>query len=108
MWIYLDPLGAVLVSLYIAYTWYKTGVEHTGMLSGKTADPDFRNRIIAVWPVIDLILQVCLDHDERIRFIDTVYVYHFGTRFLVEAGDPYSIENPHLFRWILFWMKTCL
>lgn len=30
-------------------------------------------------------LQVCLKHDERIQFIDTVYVYHFGTKFLVEV-----------------------
>lgn len=26
-----------------------------------------------------------MEHDERIDFIDTVYVYHFGTRFLVEV-----------------------
>lgn len=30
-------------------------------------------------------LQVCIDHDDRIKFIDTVHVYHFGTQFLVEV-----------------------
>jgi len=74
-WIYLDPIGAILVSIYIAVTWYITGREHLAMLSGKTAEPDFINRII----------KVCIDHDKRIDFIDTVYVYHFGTRFLVEV-----------------------
>ncbi len=28
---------------------------------------------------------VCIDHDSRIDCIDTVYVYHFGMRFLVEV-----------------------
>lgn len=33
----------------------------------------------------NIYFQVCIDHDERITAIDTVYVYHFGTRFLVEV-----------------------
>uniref|UniRef100_A0A914W252 Cation efflux protein cytoplasmic domain-containing protein n=1 Tax=Plectus sambesii TaxID=2011161 RepID=A0A914W252_9BILA len=74
-WIYLDPIGAILVSIYIAGTWFMTGKEHIIMLSGRTADPGFINRII----------KVCMDHDKRIEFIDTVYVYHYGTKFLVEV-----------------------
>ena len=30
-------------------------------------------------------LQICVEHDKRIDYIDTVYVYHFGTRYLVEV-----------------------
>uniref|UniRef100_A0AAF5DEF2 ZT_dimer domain-containing protein n=1 Tax=Strongyloides stercoralis TaxID=6248 RepID=A0AAF5DEF2_STRER len=75
LWIYLDPIGAIIVSFYIAYTWFSTGKEQMKILSGRSASPDFINRII----------KICLDHDERINFIDTVYVYHFGTRFLVEV-----------------------
>ncbi|MFH4975038.1 hypothetical protein AB6A40_001747 [Gnathostoma spinigerum] len=74
-WVYLDPIGAIVVSLYIAITWYFTGKEHLTMLSGRSAEPDFINRII----------KVCVEHDKRIDFIDTVYVYHFGMRFLVEV-----------------------
>lgn len=74
-WIYLDPLGAIVVALYIAVTWYLTGKEQLVRLSGKSAKPEFINRII----------KICIDHDERIDYIDTVYVYHFGTRFLVEV-----------------------
>lgn len=47
-WIYLDPIGAVLVSIYIACTWCRTGMEHVVMLSGKSAGPEFINRIIKV------------------------------------------------------------
>uniref|UniRef100_A0A914L1V1 Cation efflux protein cytoplasmic domain-containing protein n=1 Tax=Meloidogyne incognita TaxID=6306 RepID=A0A914L1V1_MELIC len=74
-WLYLDPIGAIIVALYIAVTWYKTGKEHLVMLVGRSAEPEFIIRII----------KVCIDHDERIEYIDTVYVYHFGTRFLVEV-----------------------
>ncbi|KAF7637910.1 ZT_dimer domain-containing protein [Meloidogyne graminicola] len=74
-WLYLDPIGAITVALYIAITWYKTGKEHLIMLVGRSAEPEFIIRII----------KVCIDHDERIEYIDTVYVYHFGTRFLVEV-----------------------
>ena len=34
---------------------------------------------------LNFLSKVCIDHDDRIQFIDTVYVYHFGTRFLVEV-----------------------
>ncbi|PIC23170.1 hypothetical protein B9Z55_016959 [Caenorhabditis nigoni] len=72
---YFDPVGAIIVSMYILYTWVQTGREHLAKLSGKTAEPEFINRII----------KVCLDHDSRISHIDTVYVYHFGSKFLVEV-----------------------
>jgi len=75
LWRYLDPIGAILVSIYIAFTWFLTGKEHLAMLSGKSADPDFINRVI----------KMCLEHDDRIDYIDTVYVYHYGMKFLVEV-----------------------
>ncbi|KAF8358234.1 hypothetical protein PRIPAC_93229 [Pristionchus pacificus] len=72
---YLDPIGAILVSVYIIRTWWGTGKEHVKMLTGKSAEPEFINRII----------KVCIDHDPRIEHIDTVYVYHYGMKFLVEV-----------------------
>lgn len=32
-------------------------------------------------------VQVCIDHDPRISHLDTVYVYHYGTKFLVEVSS---------------------
>ncbi|CAD6188550.1 unnamed protein product [Caenorhabditis auriculariae] len=72
---YMDPVGAILVSLYILYTWVNTGKEYITKLSGKSAEPEFINRII----------KVCIDHDPRISHLETVYVYHYGTKFLVEV-----------------------
>ncbi|EFO19451.1 cation efflux family protein [Loa loa] len=82
-WIYFDPIGAIAVSIYIATTWFFTGKEHLAMLSGKSAEPEFINRIV----------KVCVEHDKRIDYIDTVYVYHFGTRFLVEV---HIVMNPEM------------
>ncbi|KAL3122341.1 hypothetical protein niasHT_000560 [Heterodera trifolii] len=74
-WLYLDPIGAILISVYIAVTWYNTGKEHLFKLIGRSAKPEFINRII----------KMCIDNDARIKSIDTVLVYHFGLRFLVEV-----------------------
>ncbi|VIO91272.1 cation efflux family protein [Brugia malayi] len=82
-WMYFDPIGAIVVSIYIAITWFFTGKEHLAMLSGKSAKPEFINRIV----------KVCVEHDKRIDYIDTVYVYHFGTRFLVEV---HIVMNPDM------------
>uniref|UniRef100_A0A0R3RVL1 ZT_dimer domain-containing protein n=1 Tax=Elaeophora elaphi TaxID=1147741 RepID=A0A0R3RVL1_9BILA len=82
-WMYFDPIGAIAVSIYIATTWFFTGKEHLAMLSGKSAEPEFINRIV----------KVCVEHDKRIDYIDTVYVYHFGTRFLVEV---HIVMNPDM------------
>ncbi|VBB34329.1 unnamed protein product, partial [Acanthocheilonema viteae] len=82
-WLYFDPIGAIAVSIYIATTWFFTGKEHLVMLSGKSAKPEFINRIV----------KVCVEHDKRIDYIDTVYVYHFGTRFLVEV---HIVMNPDM------------
>uniref|UniRef100_A0AC34RNA2 Cation efflux protein cytoplasmic domain-containing protein n=1 Tax=Panagrolaimus sp. JU765 TaxID=591449 RepID=A0AC34RNA2_9BILA len=84
LWLYLDPIGAILVSLYIALTWYGTGKEQLKILSGRSAEPEFINRII----------KICIDHDSEIQFIDTVYVYHFGLHFLVEVHIVLDPEMP--------------
>ncbi|KHJ83179.1 hypothetical protein OESDEN_17124, partial [Oesophagostomum dentatum] len=39
-------------------------------------------------------LQVCIDHDPRISHLDTVYVYHFGTKFLVEVHIVLDEDMP--------------
>uniref|UniRef100_A0AC35U0P3 ZT_dimer domain-containing protein n=1 Tax=Rhabditophanes sp. KR3021 TaxID=114890 RepID=A0AC35U0P3_9BILA len=75
LWIYLDVIGAIVVSCYITFTWFSTGKDQMKILSGRSAKPDFIKRII----------KICVDHDERIKKIDTVLCYHFGTKFLIEA-----------------------
>ncbi|KIH50979.1 cation efflux family protein [Ancylostoma duodenale] len=62
-WYYLDPIGAILVSIYILYTWVNTGWEHLSKLSGKSAKPEFINRIIKVHIVLDEDMPLKVAHD---------------------------------------------
>ena len=55
--------------------WFLTCREQIGILSGKSASPELIKRII----------NICYDHDPRIRSIDTVLAYHFGTKYLAEV-----------------------
>ncbi|KAK7496802.1 hypothetical protein BaRGS_00012011 [Batillaria attramentaria] len=72
--IYVDPAGAILISLYIVFNWWQTGSEQTKMLTGHTARPDFLSKL--TW--------VAMNHDPSVRHIDTVRAFHFGSNFLVE------------------------
>jgi Co/Zn/Cd efflux system component len=70
---YLDPVGAILISLYIIYSWYQTGREQIEHLTGRSAPADF----------IDELKELAHNFDDRMQ-VDTVRAYHFGPKFLVE------------------------
>ncbi|XP_076452074.1 uncharacterized protein LOC143287721 isoform X2 [Babylonia areolata] len=72
--IFVDPAGAILISLYIVVNWWQTGSEQIKMLTGHTARPDFLSKL--TW--------TAMNHDSHIRHIDTVRAFHFGNNFLVE------------------------
>ncbi|KAF5399429.1 Cation efflux protein zinc transporter [Paragonimus heterotremus] len=73
---YLDPIGAILMSLYIIFSWYQLGAEQTRNLAGHTADPEF----------IQKIAFVSLNHHPAIERLDTIRAFHFGCHFLVEVS----------------------
>ncbi|GKZ00980.1 hypothetical protein MPSEU_001049500 [Mayamaea pseudoterrestris] len=70
---FLDPLGAIIISLYIIYSWYQTGQEQIQHLTGKAAPDDF----------IEELKEMASMFDERVE-VDTVRAYHFGKKYLVE------------------------
>jgi len=70
---FVDPVGAIAISIYIIYSWYTTGKEQIEQLTGKAAPDDF----------IEEIYQLASNHDSRI-VVDWVRAYHFGPKFLVE------------------------
>lgn len=59
------------------------------MLTGHTARPDFLSKL--TW--------VTMNHDEKIRHIDTVRAFHFGNDFLVEVDivlpESMSLKVAH-------------
>jgi cation diffusion facilitator family transporter len=69
----LDPLGAILISLYIIYSWFTTGKEQIEHLTGQSAPAEF----------IQELQDLANAFDDRLT-VDTVRAYHFGPKFLVE------------------------
>jgi cation diffusion facilitator family transporter len=70
---FLDPLGAIIISIYIIYSWYQTGQEQIQHLTGKGAPEEF----------IEELKEMASGFDERVE-VDSVRAYHFGPKYLVE------------------------
>jgi len=83
-WKWADPIGAILICSYIIIQWFITGREQIPLLSGKRASPEYINRII----------RLCIDHDPRIKQLETVYVYHYGSKFLTEVHIVFDEQTP--------------
>ena len=85
---YADPVGAVGISLYIAYSWLETGIEQVQHLVGRSADPAFLEE-----------LRACAGAYSDAMQCDIVRAYHFGPRYLVElemvmdAGTPLKVSH---------------
>ncbi|TYZ64816.1 hypothetical protein PybrP1_004950 [[Pythium] brassicae (nom. inval.)] len=70
---YMDSVGGIVISMYIAMSWLATGKEQVEKLVGLQANPDF----------IDQIRGLADLHHPLMRS-DIVRAYHFGNNFLVE------------------------
>ena len=73
LFLILDPIGAIIISLYIIFSWYSTGKEQIEQLTGKAAPADF----------IDELYEMAANFDAKME-VDVVRAYHFGPKFLVE------------------------
>lgn len=78
-----DPGGAVLISIYIIYSWARTGMEQLDLVIGRSADPDF----------LELVREMAETHDPGAT-LDQIRAYHFGPRFLVEVEIVMLPETP--------------
>lgn len=70
---FVDPVGAIFISVYIIYSWYETGKEQIEQLTGKSAPSDYLSEIKEVASAF---------HDKM--EVDVCRAYHFGPKFLVE------------------------
>jgi cation diffusion facilitator family transporter len=70
---FLDPVGAILISIYIIYSWYLTGRDQIEQLTGKSA-PEH---------LIEELMDIASKFDDRME-VDVCRAYHFGPKFLVE------------------------
>ncbi|KIV97431.1 hypothetical protein PV10_01185 [Exophiala mesophila] len=78
---WLDPAGAIVLSVLITFLWLRTAYSEFQLLIGITADTETQQ----------LITYVSMTHSERIKQIDTVRAWHSGPRLVVEVDvvmDP--------------------
>ena len=69
-----DPIGAILLAIYIIINWVLVGYAQLKNLVGHTADRRFLSKL--TW--------IAANHDKRIMTVDTVRAYTFGINYLVE------------------------
>lgn len=72
---WIDPMGAIILSLLILGLWLHTSIGEFKLLVGVTADAD----------TLNLITYVAMTHSEHVKAIDTVRAYHSGPRLIIEV-----------------------
>lgn len=83
---WLDPLGALLLSIYIIASWSATAYEHIDNLTGAVADPlDYQ-----------VILYLAYRFAESIKQITALKVYHVGDNVNVEIDVIFNYEDLDL------------
>jgi len=70
----LDPIGGIIISVYIMFTWAKTALEQGNLLTGKSADHD----------LIRKLTYIAYKHDSRVVAVETVCAYTSGSGYFVE------------------------
>lgn len=78
---WLDPMGAIILSVLISCLWLHTAYEEFQLLIGKTADTE----------TLQLITYVSMTHSDAVKQIDTVRAWHSGPRLVVEVD---IVMNP--------------
>ena len=81
---WLDPFGAILLSVVISVVWLRTAFGEFLLLVGVVASVDTQQ----------LLTYVCLTHSDAIQGIDTVRVYHSGPRLIAEVDIVMDPSRP--------------
>ncbi|GLB09713.1 hypothetical protein AtubIFM57258_005640 [Aspergillus tubingensis] len=86
---YIDPLGGLLLSLYIIYNWSATASEHIGHLTGAAASPKDHS----------ILLYMTMRFSKAILKIQDLKAYYAGDRLNVEVDivlDPKTrLQDSH-------------
>ncbi|KAF2757151.1 hypothetical protein EJ05DRAFT_440626 [Pseudovirgaria hyperparasitica] len=72
---WIDPMGAIILSLLIICLWLRTAWSEFQLLIGVSADTS----------MLQHITYISMTHSPEIRAIDTVRAYHSGPRLIVEV-----------------------
>lgn len=72
---FIDPTGAIIISLLAAFLWLRTAASEFQLLIGVTAEPK----------MLQHITYISMTHSPDILSLDTVRAYHSGPRIIVEV-----------------------
>jgi len=72
---WIDPMGAILLSVLISVLWLRTAYAEFQLLIGVTADTAFLRHVT----------YISMTHDDRVVQLDTVRAWHSGPRLIVEV-----------------------
>ncbi|KAJ3060982.1 hypothetical protein HDU98_003092 [Podochytrium sp. JEL0797] len=78
---WIDPVGGIVIAIWILISWEHTAIEHIQMFVGRSAPPLFLNRIT----------YIAMTHHIEILEVDTVRAYSSGAGYFVEVDvvmDP--------------------
>ncbi|KAK9156229.1 hypothetical protein Sjap_003709 [Stephania japonica] len=81
---WIDPTGAILIALYTMSTWARTVVENVWSLIGRTAPPGY----------LSMLTYLIWNHNEEIKYIDTVRAYTFGSNYFAEVDIVLPGDMP--------------
>lgn len=75
-WLWLtDPIGGILISIYIMSSWYHIAIEQVNQLIGKRASEE----------ELAFLADLCKTHKPDLMDLDVVRAYHSGQRLVVEV-----------------------
>ncbi|KAK3492821.1 uncharacterized protein B0T23DRAFT_442627 [Neurospora hispaniola] len=81
---YLGPIGAILITLLILFSWASNAFEQVWLLVGKSAPKEFIAKLI----------YMTMTHDDRIVKVDTCRAYHAGQHYCVELDIVMDENTP--------------
>ncbi|KAJ2891716.1 hypothetical protein MKZ38_000019 [Zalerion maritima] len=81
---WIDPVGAILLSVFVSMIWLRTAFEEFLLLVGVVASVETQQ----------LITYLCLTHEPgAIKAVDTVRVYHSGPRLIAEVDVVMDVDK---------------
>jgi len=81
---FIDPLGAIIISIVIISSWSWTAGKEFQTLAGRSADPDF----------LRLVVYKAMTFSDQITAIDSCKAYHSGPDYIVEVDIVMPSDTP--------------
>ncbi|KAK4575112.1 hypothetical protein LTR86_000964 [Recurvomyces mirabilis] len=86
---WIDPMGAIILSVLISFLWLRTAISEFQLLIGVSADTSFLQHVT----------YISMTHSPLIMSLDTVRAWHSGPRLIVEVdivlSQDMTVKESH-------------